>query len=370
MKNKTTHERIHYASDDAFMKTLHERVNAFFAVHGNMKKATGSIVFKTIVLFTIYISLYLILILKGDVNSLFSWLGWATMGILLGLIGMNVLHDKVHGSYTQSSLGQLLLEIPILFIGAESSIWQIEHNHIHHNFTNVNGVDQDINPRFLFRFSPHQKRLWFHRFQAIYAPFLYALLLFEWLTIKDFIKVIKYNKEGYLKNKEAKRLYVQIALKKLFFHIIFLGIPLWIGSSWVLVVGKYILMLSIGGIFMTLIFQLAHVTHDVQFTEGDRLPSGQNWHRFQLESTHNFAPNNRLITAILGGLNYQIEHHLFPDISHVHYRKLAPIVEKTALEFNYPYYCYPSLSAALWNHFSYLNRMGSPTSLYSRFPSK
>lgn len=361
MKNNTVNERPHYASDDAFMKTLHERVNAFFTAGGNMRKANGSIVIKTLVLFTVYVSLYLLLVLTSNVNSLLSWFGWALMGILLGLIGMNVLHDKVHGSYTQRKVGQLLLEIPILLIGAESKIWQIEHNHIHHNYTNVDGVDQDINPRFLFRFSPHQKRLWFHRFQAFYAPLLYALLLFEWLTIKDFIKVKTYQREGYLSRQAALMLYVQIALKKLFFHIVFLGIPLWLCNSWVLVVGKYMVMLAIGGLFMTLIFQLAHVTHNVQFVERQSDQLKENWYKSQLESTHNFAPNHYLVTTLLGGLNYQIEHHLFPSISHVHYPQIAPIVQKTAKEFNYPYQCYPSFLTALWNHFHHLHCMGSPS---------
>ena len=370
MKEINTQLEFRSVSEDAFAKTLHKRVSTYLKENGIPRRGNVGLVAKTIVLTGCYIGLYGTLVFSSWIPEGVSWFAWAAMGILLGLIGMNVLHDKVHGSYTNHRIGRFLLEIPIFLIGAESKIWEIEHNHIHHHFTNIDGIDQDISPRFFFRFSPHQKWHWFHRMQAFYAPFLYGLLLFEWLSIKDFIKVRTYLKEGYLSQRQARLLTITIALKKSLFHVIFLLIPLLFGMVWYIVVLKYLLMLTVGGIFMTLIFQLAHVTHNVDFTEGSGMLKDKSWHRFQLETTHNFAPNHWWVTALLGGLNYQIEHHLFPDISHVHYRKLAPLVRKTATEFNYPYHCYPSLGAALWNHFSYLNRMGSPSSVGSSSPSK
>lgn len=342
-----------------FEQTVRKRVNAYFSKHKLQRYATGKVHVKTLMLFGSYLGLYLILVFCPWIPAPLAWMGWGIMGILLGLLGMNVLHDKVHGSYSEHRWVKVLLEIPILFIGAESRIWHIEHDLIHHNYTNIDGIDQDINPRYFFRFSPTQKKRWFHRFQAYYAPLLYGLLLFEWLTIKDFLKVLQYRRQGWLSAKEAPLLFLHLFLKKTFFHLVFLGIPLYFGLSGLEVLLKYMLMLTVGGMFMTLVFQLAHVTNNVQFGVEQHASTQQNWHLFQLETTHNFAVKSTWLTSMLGGLNHQIEHHLFPDISHVHYEKIAPLVKETAEAFGYPYHCYETLFEAVTNHFRYLNRMGA-----------
>ena len=285
---------------------------------------------------------------------------YAFLGILLALIGMNIMHDRVHGAYTKSRIWNAVLEFSLLFIGSESAIWKIEHNMLHHGFTNVEEIDQDINPRFLFRFSSNQPLRWFHRFQAFYAPLLYGLLLFEWLSIKDFMKIKEYSDLKLISTRrKAWILGMQIFIKKLIFHCLFLGIPLWLipVSSWFIILG-YCLMLFIGGLLMTLIFQLAHVVPLVQFSKAETTEIKTDFFSYQLLTTANFATQNKFVNWIFGGLNHQIEHHLFPGICHVHYPSIAPLVEESARRFGLPYYSNESLFTAIKAHFHFLRTLG------------
>jgi linoleoyl-CoA desaturase len=221
-------------------------------------------------------------------------------------------------------------------------------------------MDHDIHHRFVFRFSENQPKRWFHRFQHLYAPFIYGMLLFEWLTIKDFVKVIQYRRRRLIQtDKEAMILFVQILLKKTAFHVIFLGIPLFAlnVNPWLISLG-YASMLVCGGFFMTMVFQLAHIVPDVRFVPNNQESIEENWFVYQLQTTSNFANHQAMVSTLIGGLNYQIEHHLFPSICHVHYPKIAPIVKKTADEFGVPYHALPTVGSAIRAHFKLLKSLG------------
>ncbi|MEY4289784.1 MAG: hypothetical protein RLZZ30_1872, partial [Bacteroidota bacterium] len=321
--------------DTAFGETVRQRVTTHLKQQHIQPLATTSMVLKTLVLFLTYLGIYAVLLLNPwkSVVQLFACYG--SLGLLLGVIGMNIMHDKVHGAYAKHPIWNFLLEIPILCIGLESKIWYIEHNVLHHNYTNVEGLDHDIHHRFVFRFSENQPKRWFHRFQFLYAPFIYGLLLFEWLSVKDFIKVIQYRKKGLIQSqREAILLFLQILIKKSFFHAIFLLLPLLLinMSPWLILSG-YMFMLVCGGFFMTMVFQLAHIVPNLKFVATHEVNIPENWYIHQLQTTSNFALGNRFVTAAIGGLNYQIEHHLFPDMPALHYLTVAPQVQAIAKKY-------------------------------------
>jgi linoleoyl-CoA desaturase len=351
----------HFQKDAAFGEAVRKRVFEYMKENDLSKRANAGMISKTLLFFGWYVTIFLGLLWNPFHSLVWMFLSYGSLGILLGTIGMNIMHDKVHGAYAESPVWNFLLEIPIFLIGLESSIWYIEHNVLHHNFTNVEGMDHDIHHRFVFRFSENQPKRWFHRFQHVYAPFIYGMLLFEWLTVKDFVKVIQYRKRNLIhSDKEAFRLFIQILIKKTAFHAIFLGIPLLVlsfNSSWIIV--AYASMLVCGGFFMTMVFQLAHIVPDVRFIPNDQENIEENWFVYQLQTTSNFANHHSLVTKIIGGLNYQIEHHLFPTICHVNYPQIAPIVKKTAEEFAVPYYCLPTVGSAIRAHFRLLKSLGN-----------
>ncbi len=110
---------------------------------------------------------------------------------------------------------------------------------------------------------------------------------------------------------------------------------------------------------MSTVFQMAHVVNGVE----QPLPNKNNiitneWAVHQLRTTANFAKDNKLLNWYVGGLNFQIEHHLFPNICHIHYPKIAPIVEKTALDFGIAYNTKSTFLNALKSHIKRLKELG------------
>ena len=115
----------------------------------------------------------------------------------------------------------------------------------------------------------------------------------------------------------------------------------------------------VGGLIMSTIFQMAHVVEGAV----QPLPNAEgiietDWAVHELRATSDFARNNLFLNWYAGGLNFQIEHHLFPNICHVHYRNIAPIVENTARQFGLIYNLKPTFAAALISHVKRLKELG------------
>ena len=113
------------------------------------------------------------------------------------------------------------------------------------------------------------------------------------------------------------------------------------------------------GIILALVFQPAHVVMETEFPEPDNEGSLEdNWAIHQFKTTSNFAPNNKVLGWYMGGLNYQVEHHLFPTICHIHYPAISKIVKATAEEYGVPYYSQKTFASAVKSHFQLLMRLG------------
>ena len=316
---------------------------------------------KTLIMLTLFLA-PIAIVITGEVTSI-VWL--FSLYILSGLgmagIGMGIMHDAIHGSYSKNKRVNRIMGYTLNLIGANSKVWRIQHNTLHHTFTNIENADDDINPPFFLRFSPHAKRYWFHRFQFIYVWFFYALSTFFWVTSKDFIRYRRFHKLGLTQSNEnfGKEI-LKIASWKLLYFTYALILPMILVplAPW-LVFLAFLSMHFITGLLISIIFQVAHVMPDTAFP----VPDGQgviegDWYAHQLATTCNFSPVNRLFSWLIGGLNYQVEHHLFPNICHVHYRKLSKIVKATAEEFDLPYYVKPTFGIALRDHVKMLRHLG------------
>lgn len=346
-------------SKSHFELTLKQRVNQYFKDSKQDKTSGKLMLLKTFLIFIFYSALYLIIISGVIPNYKVLLFLSILLGVGQAIVGMNIMHDFVHGTYKVNKLCDFLLKTTVVLIGVNSFIWKIEHNVIHHSFTNINGLDQDIHPRFVFRFSYLQKKRWFHRYQHIYASFFYCFMIIEWLTVKDFLKLNKFYKEGYIKNKKEllyKLLF--LAFEKTIFYAVFLIIPFYqLNIGWIVPILMFLIMLMSAGLLLTIIFQLAHVVPSSTFLDKKQEVS-INWFIYQVETTANFANNSKLVSLLTGGLNYQIEHHLFPNICHTHYPEIAPIVKETAKEFNIKYNYTPTFYSAVFSHFSFLKSLG------------
>jgi len=357
--------------DEDFSTTLRQRVSAYFQESGLQRDYNTQMIVKSIILFAWYLIPYIIILTSGITSIPVLMALWIVMGLGKTFIGTAVMHDAVHGAYAKNRTFNAIMSISAAVIGVDRLIWKIQHNVIHHTYPNVEDTDEDILPRFFFRFSIHQPRKWFHRFQHIYAPLFYCVPLLEWITTKDFIKAFEYRKLNLIKpGAEFRREFAGIFIRKALYWAIFLVPPLFLVGipMWVTVV-MIIVSHGVTGILLALIFQTAHVVPSAMFIKEESENINQSWVSHQLYTTANYGMNDKILTWLVGGLNYQIEHHLFPDICHVHHPNIAKIVQQTALEFNLPYHSLPSFGAAIASHFSMLRDLGKPDYVPQAQPS-
>ncbi|MEQ9300641.1 MAG: acyl-CoA desaturase [Cyclobacteriaceae bacterium] len=343
-----------------YTATLKRRVSAYFDENDIKITANGEMIFKTIVVLSIYIAPFFVILFSGITNLVVLFALWGIMGLGKSFIGTSVMHDSLHGSYSKSKWVNSIIGLSTAILGADPKIWKIQHNVLHHTYTNIADADEDIAPRFVLRFSPNQPLRWFHKYQHIYALFFYSISTLTWVTIKDFIKIFHYNKRGFIKSgRELNTHFAIMTFRKAVYYIVLIGGPIYFLDLPVwLTVSMFVFMHAIAGASLSLVFQTAHVMPDTLFIKQEEEKINQNWLVHQLYTTTNFAPKNGILSWFIGGLNRQIEHHLFPNICHVHYPKITGIVKQTTKEFGLPYLEERTFTSAVASHIRMLKRMG------------
>lgn len=360
MKEKTA-IKFATASRD-FVSTLNQRVRGYFTTNQISKHANREMIIKTIIMFGLYITPY-VLVVTGVITSPFVLvLVPIVMGFGLAGIGLSVMHDANHGAYSSKPWVNDLIGYSLNFVGANAFNWKIQHNVLHHSYTNIHDHDEDISPRGVLRLSPHTRWKWIHQFQHLYAWFLYGLMTIVWMTTKDFVRIVEYQRSGLMAKHKANvtKEWLIMIFTKLFYVGYLIIIPLFFTALawWQILVG-ILIMHYLTGFILAVIFQPAHVTHGTEYPLPDENSNMKtNWAIHQLLTTANFGNRSRWFSWYVGGLNFQIEHHLFPNICHVHYRKIAGIVEETAREFGLPYRSYVTFAGALAGHANLLKELG------------
>ncbi|MFY0627049.1 MAG: acyl-CoA desaturase [Reichenbachiella sp.] len=348
-------------ADKEFAATLKKRVNNYFQSNQIERDANSSMVIKTISLLTWYLVPYFIMLFSGTTNIPLLIGLWIIMGLGKAFIGTAVMHDALHGSYFKNRTMNTLIGFTATIIGVDELIWKIQHNVLHHTYTNIEDTDEDILPRFVFRFSKHQPRMWFHKFQHIYAPIFYCVPLLEWITTKDFIKAFEYKNLKLIKPGKFSKEFSLIVFRKLVYYAFFIALPLMVINIpiWMTIM-MIIVSHSVTGIMLAMIFQTAHVVQPAEFLKEEYENIDRGWTTHQLITTCNYGMNNKVLSWFVGGLNFQVEHHLFPDVCHVHYPEISKIVQATTKEFKLPYQSFDTFGQAIASHFELLKSMGKP----------
>lgn len=344
-----------------FHKVLRKRVNKHFKDNNISKYANSAMVFKTVFMVSLYLIPFILMLTLFQNSNLGVLLMFFLMSLGMSGIGLSVMHDANHGAYSKNQKVNKWIGYLLILLGGSDLNWRIQHNVLHHTYTNIEDYDEDIETQ-VFRMSPTQEHKPLHRFQAYYATFFYALMTFYWLVSKDVEGAFRYNKKDLLKGQgfTLKSALISIILQKIVYISVFIVLPILVlNVSTGLVIGGFLMMHAISGIILAYVFQPAHVIEETDFYVPDEnLSVESNWAIHQLRTTSDFAQNSKLFSWYVGGLNYQVEHHLFPNICHVHYKDIAGIVKETAEEYGVPYHSHPTFYAALKSHFSILNRLG------------
>ena len=361
MRLDTRKLRFSTANDVEFFKTLQSRVNDYFTQNGISRTGDGRMIIKTVVMLLIYLT-PLVLIISGAVTNPWLFFGlWVIMGFGMAGIGMSVMHDANHGSYSKNPKVNKYVGYIMMFIGGHDKVWRLKHNVLHHTYTNIAGADEDIDVGNLFRFAPDQERKWAHRFQHIYAWPLYMLMSLMFATYSDFSRTFRYKKDGVIRTeKEFKKTLLSVSVWKVVYYIFIMVIPMIFApvAWWMILIGFFV-MHFVCGLMLAAIFQAAHVMPECEFPLPDTKGHfDSTWAVHQLKTTTNFAPKSKIFSWFVGGLNYQVEHHLFSNICHVHYPKISKIVRETAQEFGHSYKTERSFMHAMLSHARLLRDLG------------
>lgn len=346
-----------------FYTELKKRVDMYFKENGISKNGNLNIYIKTIFMFSAYLVPYFLLVFNVFDSKLIWLLLAITMGFSMAGIGLCVMHDANHGSFSKNVLINKILGYSSLnLLGGYSLNWKIQHNVIHHTYTNVHEHDEDIAPPGFMRFEPHADKKGIHKLQFLYAWFFYGMMTLMWTTTKDFRQLARYNKMGLLKgaNTTYKRELPFLILSKVLYYgymlVPYFVVPEMTILEWLC---GFLILHYIAGLILAMIFQPAHVVEETEFplpTDAGNIEN--HWAEHQLRTTMNFATGDPVFSWLVGGLNHQVEHHLFPTICHIHYPKISKIVESTAKEFNVPYKNQKTFVGALWSHQIMLWRLG------------
>jgi len=357
-----TPAKLKFNGSDKFIRELRKRVDAYFEQTGKRRRDVPAMYFKTATVLAWFFGAYFVLLF-----AVTSWYFVVPMAILIGLavaaIGFNIQHDGGHKAYSEKKWVNKLMAMSLDLMGGSSYMWDWKHNSIHHTYTNIAGHDDDIDVGMLGRLNPHAPRYWFHRAQGIYLWVLYGLLTIKWHMWDDFYNVAVGNIGGHkIKRPKGADLAVFIGGKVVFFSLALI-IPMLLGHVWWHVLGVYALAAFTSGVVLSVVFQCAHVVEEAQFPSTIDLPPDakqveNEWAIHQVETTVNFARRNKVLNWFLGGLNYQVEHHLFSRICHVHYPELSKVVEQTCKDFGIKYNEHKTFIAAIGSHYRQLVAMG------------
>lgn len=351
---------------DSFIEAVTGKVNAYFSSNNISPYATTGMWMKTIIMVLLYFTPYILMVVNAwPNNTVVFYACWFLMGCGMIGIGTGVMHDANHDTYSPNKNVNRFIGHILEVIGGYTVTWKIQHNVMHHTYTNIAGLDQDIDSIPLLRLSPRQPRYWMHRYQYIYAWFFYMLMTLYWMTVKDYLQVVRYKHHDLLIKQKVSlpQAVFRISLYKILYYGYIILLPiLFSGHLWHSVLIGFLIMHFTAGLFLACVFQPSHIMETSAFSGPmiiqDTRRMENTWAVHEITNTTNFAPGNRLLTWFIGGLNFQIEHHLFTRICHVHYPKIAPIVRSVASMFGLPYHVQPTFLAALRGHAKMLKKLG------------
>ena len=354
-----TQNGVHFdTSDLALQTTLRERINAYFLDRGLSKHADRRMIAKIVFFLCGSAGLWGLLV-SGVVPALWAIPVSLLLGFVLAGVGFNVAHDAIHGSFSPTPWVNRVLAHSFDLMGASSYTWSRAHNFVHHTYTNVPGVDEDLEPGPWMLLYPRENPPVIYRFQHLYSLVLYSFTTLVWVFKKDFQQVFALDPRT---GQRTPSLEIAKMIGWKVIHLtLFLAVPMVVsGYAWWQVIVGYLLIHAALGVTSSVVFQLAHVVEGPALLPPEEVQ--HSWAEHQLLTTSNFAPNSRFAAFFFGGLNHQVEHHLFSKICHIHYPALAPIVRELAREHGLPYYEHPGFFDALGSHLRLMQQFGRGTS--------
>ena len=342
-----------------FTEEVNRRVARYFAERGLSDKANVAMVVKSVALLALTFVPYGLML----TNRYTPWemLGMAVlMGVGVAGIGFSISHDALHGAYSSSPRINRLIGWSFDLCGANGYMWKITHNVIHHTYTNIQGLDEDLTVSPLLRLSPHSDWKPFHRFQHVYGFLAYSFSTLFWVFVKDYKYFLQKDIGPYLDKHHPKKEVLGLFAGKAAYYTWAIVVPLLVLNVtwWQFAIGFLVLHL-VAGTILGVVFQLAHVVGETEYPVPDANGAmSESWVVHELATTSNFGRRNQVLCWYVGGLNFQVEHHLFPKVCSIHYPAISDIVREVAQAHKLPYNQHPTLMDAIRCHYHALKRLG------------
>ncbi|RYZ30397.1 MAG: hypothetical protein EOO10_02960 [Chitinophagaceae bacterium] len=341
---------------DGFYLTLKERVLGHFKATGKSRYANKEAVLKSIAFVTAFFTCYYLL-LQVRMNIGLFLLCWFCMGVCLLLAAMSMVHDAAHGVYSSKKwVNETLLRFTNL-VGGDGYMYKYKHTISHHPYTNIPGVDIDLEQSGVVRVTPYTKAQKRHKYQHVYMKLLYPFYILYWVIARDF----NYYRRKYIGLAEAHHAPVHwffLIFSKFFYFFYMLFTPLYFipVSAWQIVAGFFCMQIGSGLVAMFALLA-NHVVEDSLFVVPDENGFvACSWGEHQLRTTDDYSPDSPIISFLFSGLNHHVAHHLFPKYCHVHYPAITKILRATADEFHLRYR-HNDLISALASHFRLLKQL-------------
>jgi linoleoyl-CoA desaturase len=279
-----------------------------------------------------------------------------SLGLAGSGIGFMIMHDANHHAFARRRSVNRVMALSLDLIGGSSYVWSAKHL-AHHTYPNVSDHDPDIDALPFARFDPAQKRRAWHRYQHLYLWILYAVVTIRWQFITDFT-FLRAGRAGRSRlRRPTGSALVSLIAGKLVFVTWAIAIPLAFHPV-LPVLGAFLLTSAVASVALTTVFQLSHCVAEADFVDPMTDDRVRTWQVHQVESTVDFAHGNRLLSMYVGGLNHQIEHHLYSRLPHTLYDRIAVIVREEAERHGISYLHHPTFRRALRAHTAWLKQMG------------
>lgn len=338
-------------------EALASEVERYFTYTQTPMTGTMQLYFKTIILLSTLVALY-VGILVSPSTILSMCILYPLLGLNFASIGFSIMHDAAHGSYSKKEWINQLFAYSLNLVGGNEKFWKQKHNVAHHTYTNVDRHDEDIDIPGM-RVHKDQEWKWYHQYQHFYWFLFYSLTYFLWIFVSDFAKYFS----GKIRTDSAKKIPMTAKdhfifwFSKIFYLTVFIGIPAYYQGIAYALVG-FLILLPVCGLVIATVFQLAHIVENTDNVSAKDGIIEDDWTAHQLKTTSNFGTQSKVLSWFVGGLNFQVEHHLFPKTSHIHYPAIRPIVKETSKRFGIKYNEEPTFFSAIRSHVRVLKKLG------------
>jgi linoleoyl-CoA desaturase len=350
-----------FTGQQGFRKEMNRRVEAFLSANKLRQRDIPAMYVKSALVLGMWLAGYALFLYAG---ANFHWalalLAAVFFGQAAACVGFNIMHDANHGGYSDNPKINRWFGMTIELVGLSSFIWRQQHNVWHHTYTNIAGLDEGLETDGWLRSSP--KDIWkpLHRFQHLYAPLVYAMSGIGLLIFRNYTVYFTGRSGSHFVYPKMRTQDKLVFWGFRAFNVLMYFVLPFVFMPWPVALAGVVIALFTAGSVLAHVLMLAHIHDELAFVEpvGDPLRIENEWAIHQVVTTMNFAQANRMINWYVGGLNFQIEHHLFPQMCHLVYPRIAPLVREVCAEFGVRYQTDASFWHAIAEHYRSLKVFG------------